>query len=142
MSEIGAALGIAKSTAQKYLVEMNAREMLSYHAGEIATEKIQKVDTFITSMGILGSVSCGTADLAEEYVEQYVSFPTALFGKGEFFILRANGESIIGAGIDDGDLVVVRKQSEAKEGQIVVALIENETILKRLYFDPETVSVQ
>ena len=110
MSEIGAALGIAKSTAQKYLVEMNARGMLSYHAGEIVTEKIQKVDTSITSMGILGSVSCGTPDLAEEFVEQYVSFPTALFGKGEFFILRANGESMIGAGIDDGDLVVVRKQ--------------------------------
>lgn len=141
MSEIGAALGIAKSTAQKYLVEMNARGMLSYHAGEIVTEKIQKVDTSITSMGILGSVSCGTPDLAEEYVEQYVSFPTALFGKGEFFILRANGESMIGAGIDDGDLVVVRKQSEANEGQIVVALIENETTLKRLYFDPKTYEV-
>ena len=47
MSEIGAALGIAKSTAQKYLVEMNARGMLSYHAGEIVTEKIQKIDIFV-----------------------------------------------------------------------------------------------
>lgn len=135
MSEIGSALGIAKSTAQKYLVEMNARGMLSYHAGEIMTEKIQKIDTSITSMGILGSVSCGLPDLAEENVEQYVSFPTSLFGKGEFFILRANGESMIGAGIDDGDLVVIRKQSEANKGQIVVALIDNQTTLKRLFFD-------
>ena len=135
MSEIGSALGIAKSTAQKYLVEMNARGMLSYHAGEIMTEKIQKIDTSITSIGILGSVSCGLPDLAEENVEQYVSFPTSLFGKGEFFILRANGESMIGAGIDDGDLVVIRKQSEANKGQIVVALIDNQTTLKRLFFD-------
>ena len=53
------------------------------------------------------------------------------------YFLRANGESMIDAGIDDGDLVLIRKQSGAKEGQIVVALVENENTLKRFYKDEE-----
>ena len=59
----------------------------------------------------------------------------SLFGTGEFFILRANGESMIEAGIEDGDLVVIRKQEHANEGDIIVALVENETTLKRYYLD-------
>ena len=64
-------------------------------------------------------------------------FPTAIFGKGDFFILRASGQSMIEAGIDDGDLVVVKKQVEAKEGDIVVALVDNQNTLKRYFRDDE-----
>ena len=65
----------------------------------------------------------------------YVPLPVALFGQGDFYLLRASGKSMIEAGIDPGDLVVVRKQNTAEEGDIVVALVDNETTLKRFYRD-------
>ena len=134
-NEVAKALGIVKSTVYRYLVEMNERGMLSYHDGEIETEKTRKLSSMSKSAAILGSVSCGLPQLEEEYVEEYVSLPVSLFGDGEFFILRANGDSMIGAGINPGDLVVIRKQNTAEEGQIVVALVDNESTLKRLYLD-------
>ena len=57
--------------------------------------------------------------------------------QGDFFILRASGQSMIEAGIDDGDLVVVKKQVEANEGDIVVALVDNQNTLKRYFRDDE-----
>lgn len=136
-SEIANALGIVKSTAYKYLVEMNDKGMLKYDGREILTDKIQKVNTETTHVAVLGFISCGIPQLEEEYIEEYVTLPVSMFGKGEFFILRASGESMIEAGINDGDLVVIRKQKEANDGQIVVALVENENTLKRFYLDKE-----
>ena len=85
----------------------------------------------------LVQVSCGEPQYEEENFEAYVALPDALFGSGEHFILRAKGESMIEAGIDPGDLVVVRKQNTADEGDIVVALVDNETTLKRFFIDKE-----
>lgn len=136
-SEIANALGIVKSTAYKYLVEMNNKGMLKYDGREILTDKIQKVNTETTHVAVLGSISCGIPQLEEQYIEEYVTLPVSMFGKGEFFILRASGESMIEAGINDGDLVVIREQKEASDGQIVVALVENENTLKRFYLDKE-----
>lgn len=85
---------------------------------------------------ILGNISCGMPDYSEENFEEYIPLPIALFGEGDFFLLRAKGYSMIEAGIDPGDLVVVRKQKTANEGDIVVvALVGNETTLKRYYLD-------
>ncbi|NCC87151.1 MAG: repressor LexA [Clostridia bacterium] len=134
-SEIAQALGIVKSTVYKYLVEMNVRGILSYDGKDIVTEVTQKDKADTIQAAILGSVSCGLPQYAEENIEEYVSLPVSLFGTGEFFILRANGESMIEAGIEDGDLVVIRKQEHANEGDIIVALVENETTLKRYYLD-------
>ena len=76
--------------------------------------------------------------LEEENIEAYYWLPEELFGKGDFFFLRANGDSMIGAGIDDGDLVLIRRCDDAQVGQIVVALTdENENTLKRFYPEPE-----
>lgn len=136
-SEIAEALGIVKSTAYKYLVEMNERGMLSYHSGEIVTKRTEKISSLTKPAAVLGSVSCGMPQLEEEYVEEYVSLPASLFGDGEFFILRASGDSMIGAGINSGDMVVIRKQNTAAEGEIVVALVDNESTLKRFYLDTE-----
>ena len=63
--------------------------------------------------------------------------PTVIFGDAAHFILRAQGDSMVEAGIEDGDLVVVRKQHTAREGEIVVALVDNETTLKRFFLDRE-----
>ena len=90
-------------------------------------------DTLI-NVPILGTIACGLPLLAEENIEEYVPLPEALVGKGTFFILRASGSSMINAGINDGDLVIIRQQDDASAGQIVVALVDDESAtLKRYY---------
>ena len=72
-------------------------------------------------------------------MEEYVPLPVSIFGRGELYILRASGDSMIGAGISDGDLVVVRRTTEANDGDIVVALTEETgTTLKRLLHEKGT----
>jgi len=136
-TEIADAVGIARGTAYKYLVEMNDKGLIRYDGQQITTEKTEKIRTALTSVALLGSVSCGVPTLEEEYAEEFVSLPADLFGKGTFFLLRANGESMIDAGILSGDLVLVRKQSEARDGEIVVALVDNENTLKRYFVDED-----
>lgn len=134
-TKIAEAVGIARGTAYKYLVEMSERNMIEYDGQEISTEVTRKYNKEQTQTPIVGSVPCGSPQYEEENIEEYVSLSTAIFGKGDFFILRASGQSMIEAGIDDGDLVVVRKQVEANEGDIVVALVDNQNTLKRYYRD-------
>ena len=136
-TKIADAVGIARGTAYKYLVEMAKRNMIEYNGQDISTDVTRKYNTEQTQTPIIGSVPCGSPQYEEENIEEYVSLPTAIFGKGDFFILKASGQSMIEAGIDDGDLVVVRKQIEANEGDIVVALVDNQNTLKRYYRDDE-----
>ena len=138
ITEIANALSIARSTAHSYLVEMNEKGMLSYNGKDIRTELIEKIKPNVTRAAILGSISCGVPNFAEENIEEYVSLPESMFGKGEFFILKAKGESMIDVGIEEGDLVVIKAQNYAEEGQIVVALVEDEDTLKRFYKDKKT----
>ena len=128
-TQIADAVGIARGTAYKYLVAMNENGIIRYDGQQISTEQTEKVQTEFTSVALLGAVSCGVPTLEEEYIEEYVSLPASMFGKGTFFLLRARGESMIEAGISPGDLVLVRKQSEVMDGDIVVALVANENTL-------------
>ena len=114
-TEIANAVGIARGTAYKYLLAMSDNGMIRYDGQQISTEQTEKVQTEFTSVALLGAVSCGVPTLEEEYAEEYVSLPVSMFGNGTFFLLRANGESMIDAGISPGDLVLVRKQSEATD---------------------------
>lgn len=136
-STIAKALGIAKTTAYRYLLEMSDKGMIEYDGLEIKTPVTKKINTGSTQTAIVGSVPCGSPQYEEENIEEYISLPTAIFGTGDFFILRASGESMIEAGIDDGDLVVVRKQTYADEGDIIVALVDGQNTLKRFYRDKE-----
>ena len=97
----------------------------------------RKANAEVVLTPVLGSISCGEPEYAEENFESYVALPTALFGSGEFFLLRARGYSMVEAGIEPGDLVVIKKQNTADEGDIIVALVDNETTLKRFYIDHE-----
>ena len=80
---------------------------------------------------IVGTVAAGTPILAQECIEDYLTFDTN-GREGEYFALRVRGESMLNAGILPGDLVVVHQQREAHNGEIVVALIEDEATVKRL----------
>ena len=87
----------------------------------------------MVSIPILGRVTAGTPILATENIEEYVSLPQVMIGDGEHYVLGVRGESMIDAGIMDGDYVVVRKQPTAYNGEIVVAMIEDEATVKRYY---------
>ena len=132
-------MGIGRGTAHKYLVEMDERGMLSYQGRKITTERTEKMHTSTFRAAVVGDISCGLPNIAEEHIEEYVSLPESMFGSGEFYILRARGESMIEAGIDPGDLVVIRKQETAENGQIAVALVDDEATLKRFYIEDNRV---
>lgn len=129
------AVGMSHNTVARYLRDMNGRGMLIYDEGRIVTPKMTKSKSDSVSVPILGSISCGMPLMSEGNVESYVRLPTELVGQGEFFFVRANGESMIGAGIDDGDMVLIRRTAEANDGDIVVALVDGENTLKRIRFD-------
>ena len=132
--EISSAMGLAPATGYKYLVEMNKQGLLSYEKGEITDlPKIKKTETGYFSAPLVGSIRCGDPETEEEQVEMYVSLPVALFGKGEFYLLRAVGDSMIDAGISEGDLVLIRKQPDCEIGDIVVALDENNENTLKIY---------
>lgn len=135
MREIADALKIGRSTAYKYLVEMDSLGLVSYNGENVKTRGMAKANYTTVRVPILGKIVCGEPEYAEENFEEYVSLPSSLFGSGELFILRAYGDSMIEVGIEEGDLVVVKKQNTAVEGDIVVALVNNETTLKTLRFD-------
>ena len=132
--EISSAMGLAPATGYKYLVEMNKQGLLSYENGEITDlPKIKKTETGYFSAPLVGSIRCGDPETEEEQVEMYVSLPVALFGKGEFYLLRAVGDSMVDAGISEGDLVLIRKQPDCEVGDIVVALDENKENTLKIY---------
>lgn len=135
--EIAKEFSITSGCVSNYIKEMAEKNMLENSSGSrgIRTLKMKKSNNAIEQLGVVGSIACGSPMYAEENIETYISFPRALLGNGEFFILRANGESMIDAGIDDGDLVIIRKQETAEEGDIIVALINDEATLKRFYRD-------
>ncbi|MBQ9189504.1 MAG: repressor LexA [Clostridia bacterium] len=133
--ELVAATGIPQATISRYLRYMHTHGMIEY-AGHrrIKTRAEAKMKEETISMPVIGRIACGAPLLAEENIEEYVRLPETLVGKGNFFILRANGRSMINAGINDGDLVVIRQQESAEPGQIIVALVDDDTAtLKRYY---------
>ena len=131
---IADALDISKSTAHSYLVEMDKRGMLSYENGTVSNlEKIRKTKTGYFSAPLVGSIRCGDPETEVEQVEMYISLPEAIFGTGEFYLLRAVGDSMEDAGISNGDLVLIRKQEACEKGDIVVALDENRENTLKVY---------
>lgn len=132
--EIAENTTLQRSAVQRYLTAMNDQGMIQYDGKNIRTRKIQGNTPRMTSVGIIGTIPCGPLTVEEEAVEGYVDLPTSLFGNGDFFLLHASGDSMINAGIDDGDMILIRKQVDARDGEIVVAYVEGEgNTLKRLY---------
>lgn len=125
VNEIAKGVGVAKTTSYRYLIEMDEKGIISYDGKTIETSHTDKCVSGYFSAPVVGSVRCGDPETEEESVEEYVSLPTSIFGTGEFYILRAVGDSMIDAGINENDLVLIKKQSTASEGDIVVALDEN-----------------
>jgi repressor LexA len=91
----------------------------------------------VRDVPLLGRIAAGSPLLAEEDIEDILPLPTQLVGNDPVFMLRVQGDSMIEAGIFDGDLVVVRRQADADDGDIVAALIDGEeATIKRLRRSP------
>ena len=131
--EIAAGLGIGKSTVHNYLVAMNELKEIVYDGKSIETDVILKCNSLSKiSAPILGSIGCGDPTTEEENIEEYVNLPESIFGKGDFYILHAFGDSMLDAGIEQGVLVVVDKNAQPKKNDIVVVLnADSENTLKQ-----------
>ena len=134
--EISNMTGISKSTVQRYIEIMERVGIITRTDDGIETPYISKTERNMVSVAKLGRIPCGPLDEKEEYIEGYVKLPESFVGKGKFFILVASGDSMIDAGIDDGDMIIIKQQETARKGDIVVALAGGQSTLKRYMPDP------
>jgi repressor LexA len=135
--EIGEAVGLSSpSTVHSHLATLEAsghlrRDPTKPRAIEILDEPSRRSE--VRDVPLVGRIAAGSPILAEEDIEDVYALPTELVGDGPVFMLRVKGDSMIEAGILDGDLVVVRRQPDALDGEIVAALIDgDEATVKRL----------
>ena len=135
--DISVIIGTPKSTVQRYLDQMRKNGLLKTGKYGLETEHIAKTERTVVAVPVLGFIPCGPLSEEEEHIDSYIKLPRSFLGEGEFFILTAHGDSMIEAGIDDGDLVVVRQQSHAGRGDIIVALADGKNTLKRYFPEPE-----
>lgn len=135
--DIVASLGIkSTSSVHLYLHNLEEKGFIEQDAGKKRTIRI--CAPYAKAFGkvpLLGSITAGLPILAVENFEGYVDLPwnSAKYSADELFALRVKGESMIEAGILDGDIVIVKKESYSDNGRIVVALIEDEATVKTFY---------
>jgi repressor LexA len=155
--EIGEAVGLASpSTVHAHLANLERAGLLKRDPtkpraldllGHRRAQAEQQDRDEVHRLPLLGEIAAGGPLLAEENVEDYLAVPEPLARGGQEFLLRVKGDSMIEAGILDGDIVVVRKQDTARDGEIVVALAgddesADEATVKRFYRESGRIRLQ
>lgn len=144
--EIGLATGLSSSsTVHMHLTQLEEkgyikRDPSKPRAIEILDENLRMPE--IVTLAVVGQVAAGTPILAEENTDGFFSVSADFLGSGSHFILKVKGESMIEAGIFDGDMVIVRSQEDARNGEIVVAMMDEEATVKRYYRTPEYIELR
>ena len=139
INEIAKNADCAVSTAYKFLERLKDEGLIDTAGRGRITSSVNNWEMGYAP--ILGIVACGKPKLAVEDIQGYLPLNMDYFGKGEYFLLVASGESMINADIKDGDLVLIRKQNTFENGQIAVVLTESDcsdesiSTLKRVYRD-------
>ena len=129
--EIGEAVGLkSPSTVHFHLKHLEEAGVIEKGAGKGRAITLTAPPVREDKVPIVGNVAAGNPILAEECIDDYLTFDTGGHGD-EYFALRVRGESMLNAGILPGDLVVVRRQPTCSNGEIVVAMIEDEATVKR-----------
>ena len=132
INDVAEGVGVARSTTHRYLQELSDRNLIDYSRGILSAPQSAKMKTAYVSAPLVGSIRCGSPEEEEESIEEYVSLPVSMFGKGDFYILRAKGDSMVDAGIEEDDMLVIERNCPVSEGDIVVALDDdNQNTLKR-----------
>ena len=133
LREIGQQVGVrSPSTVKYHLDNLRTLGLLHWDGGKTRSITLPK-DEMVPGpdqVPVLGNVAAGAPILAEQCIEEYIPYPTGGHPE-EFFALRVRGESMLNAGILPGDLVVVRQQQTCNQGEIVVAMIDDEATVKR-----------
>lgn len=156
--EIGSAVGLASpSTVHMHLKVLQEHGLIKRDSKKPRTIEVvaegdapsqplarvsQDLDHNVITLPLVGRVAAGQPILAEQNVEECLSLPTSIVGDSSSFILRVRGCSMINAGILDGDLIVVKEQSDAHDGEIVVALIDDSATVKTFYREEGRVRLQ
>ena len=142
--EICAAVGLkSTSTVHAHLNSLEKqglirRDSTKPRALEVLDGSLQRG----RSVPLIGRVTAGQPILAVENIEDYLMLPQNMLGSDDIFCLRVQGESMIEAGILDGDIVVLRQQDTAENGEIVVAMVDDEATLKRIFYEDDHVRLQ
>jgi len=150
--EIGEAVGLASpSTVHAHLANLERAGLLRRDPTKPRALELpgrtRPPQTEVRTLPLLGQVAAGAPLLAEENVDDYLAVPEPLSRGGEEFLLRVRGDSMIEAGILEGDFVVVRRQQDAQNGDVVVALVgddesANEATVKRFFREEGRVRLQ
>lgn len=145
--EICAKVGLSStSTVHSHLSKLEKKGLIKRdptkpRAIEIIKDPIAKKE--MIDIPIIGKVQAGQPILAVENIEDYFTIPLNFVrGNDDLFILKISGESMIEAGIYDGDLAIIEKANYAQNGEIVVALIENEATIKRFFKEENVIRLQ
>jgi repressor LexA len=145
--EIGKAVGLhSSSTVHAHLANLEKvgllrRDPTKPRAIELLVDRAKRVMRG-PGLPLVGHVAAGEPILAEENIEEYVQVPSAIGGEQGDYILQVKGDSMRDAGILEGDYVVVSEADDADNGEIVVALIEDEATVKRFYREKDRVRLQ
>lgn len=128
----------AMNMSSPYLVQRYVKAL--ENEGRISRTKRGNIDVLpqlkpggSTMAYLVGDIACGSPTEAIENIEECYALPKALFGDGDLFILRTYGDSMIDVGIKENDFIVLRQQNTANDGDIVAALVNGESTLKRIY---------
>lgn len=145
--EIGQATGLkSSSTVHSYLKRLEQKGLIQRDPTKPRALKLAATaggpSASVRLVPILGRVAAGKPVLAVENYEGFFPLPVSFTGEGEFFMLTVRGDSMIEAGILDGDQVIVRRQPTAENGDIVVALVEEEATVKRFFRENDHVRLQ
>jgi len=145
--DIGKAIGLtSSSTVHAHLANLEKvgllrRDPSKPRAIEVLVDKAKEVVS-PSGLPLVGQVAAGQPVLAEENIEDYVSVPEIAGGEDGEFLLEVRGDSMVDAGILEGDHVVVRRQETAADGEIVVALVGEEATVKRFFRESDHVRLQ
>lgn len=135
--EIGKHVGLSSSSSvHAQLIKLREKGYLEKDDHKTRALVVKGAAASIPQVPILGQVTAGMPILAVEDIEGYLPYEQAS-GYGEYFALRIKGDSMIGAGILNGDYIIVRQQNTATPGQIVVAMIEDEATCKTLKIEDD-----
>ena len=142
--EICAAVGLkSTSTVHAHLNNLEKRGLIRRDSTK--PRALEVLDNSVSrgrSVPLVGKVTAGLPILAIENIEDYLTLPMNMVGRDELFCLRVQGESMIEIGILDGDIIVVRQQDSAENGEVVVAMIDDEATVKRIFFEESRVRLQ
>ena len=143
--EICAAVGLrSTSTVHAHLNQLEQQGLIRRDSTKPrALEVLDGSQSRGRSVPLVGRVTAGQPILAVENIEEYLSLPQSVLGQGRMFALRVEGESMIDAGIMDGDIVILRQQDTAENGEIVVAMTpDDEATVKRIFYEENRVRLQ